>query len=207
MKVANALRCLSNTSRGAPPNLLRQAVLACVLPIAYFAAETWWPGLNRISAHGRSISNRVAGHVSLIRKVDLAGARAILPVYRTTPTPVFYRGAGILPPVLELNKRSQQAILRAHQLDPYHPLRKRIRWIKKTRRKISRPSSWTLSFPDTEFMDPLILSPWTLRENWCAGIKRISRHPFLIPRGIPIQDIVVYSHASRPETASGPRLG
>ncbi|KAI0997817.1 hypothetical protein K3495_g10370 [Podosphaera aphanis] len=38
--VANALRSFVNTLRGAPPKLLCQAVTACVLPIAYYGAET-----------------------------------------------------------------------------------------------------------------------------------------------------------------------
>lgn len=59
IKVANALRCLSNISRGASPIFMRQAVLSCVLHTAYFAAETWWPGFKRISTQGRLISNRV----------------------------------------------------------------------------------------------------------------------------------------------------
>lgn len=130
-KVANALRYLGNTSRGAQPTLIRNGFLACVLPIALYGAESWWPGQFKTSTQGRKVSNRVQGHISLISRVFLTGARAILPVYRTTPTPVLYREAGILPPELELNKRSRQAILRAHQLDQYHPLRKRINWTKK----------------------------------------------------------------------------
>lgn len=35
LKVAKALRCLENTTRGASPHLSRQAIIACALPIAY----------------------------------------------------------------------------------------------------------------------------------------------------------------------------
>lgn len=41
LKVANALRSLGNTTSGVLPRLLRQATVACVLPIAYYGAETW----------------------------------------------------------------------------------------------------------------------------------------------------------------------
>ena len=44
LTVAQALKSLGNTVRGVPPHLLRQAVTACVIRRAYFAAETWWPG-------------------------------------------------------------------------------------------------------------------------------------------------------------------
>lgn len=41
LNVTHALRYLGNTTRGFPPRLARQAIVACVLPIAHFAAETW----------------------------------------------------------------------------------------------------------------------------------------------------------------------
>lgn len=105
---------------------MRQAVLACLLPFEYFAAERWWSGLKRISAQGRSISNRVVGHVSLIRKVILAGARAILPVYRTSPSSVLFREAGPLPPKIKQDKKARKTILHIHRLGTRHPLNKRV---------------------------------------------------------------------------------
>ena len=41
MKTARAFFSLGNTLRGVSASLIHQAVTACVLPIAYFAAETW----------------------------------------------------------------------------------------------------------------------------------------------------------------------
>ena len=93
LKVANSLRCLGKTTRGVLPRLSRQAVAACVLPIAYFAAETWWPGKTRAKGI-KTINNRVGSHVKLLDKVQSAAARAILPVYRTTPIPALLRESG-----------------------------------------------------------------------------------------------------------------
>ncbi|KAI0991708.1 hypothetical protein K3495_g16479, partial [Podosphaera aphanis] len=90
LKVANALRCLGNTVRGASPRLSRQAAFACVLPIAHFGAETWWPGKSR-TINGRVICNRVGSHLGKLGKVYTATARAILPVYRTTPIAALLR--------------------------------------------------------------------------------------------------------------------
>ncbi|KAI0991244.1 hypothetical protein K3495_g16943, partial [Podosphaera aphanis] len=42
MTVAKALSSLGNTVHGVQPRLLRHAAVACVLPVAYFGAETWW---------------------------------------------------------------------------------------------------------------------------------------------------------------------
>lgn len=107
IKVANALRYFSNTIRGVSPQLIRQAIIACVLPIAYYGAETWWLGRSRLTT--RQISNRVEGHVALLRKVVLAGTRAILPVYRTKPAPILFREPGLLPPDLELDCESKRS--------------------------------------------------------------------------------------------------
>lgn len=161
MKVADALRCLMYTSRGAPPSLIRQTVQACVIPIALIGAEKWWPCNTKTIADNWTVSNWVLGHLNFIHKVFLAYARAILPVYRTTPTPAPFREAGLLPPDLQLDKRSRQAIIRAYRLDPQHPLRKRISWSIKTRRKISRLSRWTLAVLEVEYIDPLI-NPWAI---------------------------------------------
>lgn len=161
----------------------------------------------KISLQGRSISNRVEGHLSLIRKVILTSARAILPVYRTTPSPALFRETGLLPPELQLNKKSRQAIIRSYHLDPRHPLKKRIIWIGKVKRQVSRLSDWVLNLPEIEHIDPLISPPWFKKESAFASIKRVSRHPFPLPNGIPLQDLAVYTDASRVETSTNPRAG
>lgn len=44
LKNTNALRCLGNTTRDVSPRLSRQAITACILPIAHFGAELSGPG-------------------------------------------------------------------------------------------------------------------------------------------------------------------
>lgn len=111
MKVVNALRNLVNTTRGAPPRLLRQEILACVLPLALFGEERWWPGIKKKSIECRIALNRFMRHLDTLRKVILFGARTILPIYRTTPRPSLLRELGLLQPVLELDKRSRVSSL------------------------------------------------------------------------------------------------
>jgi hypothetical protein len=96
LTIANALKSLGKTTRGVPPLLLQRAVTAYVLKKGYFAAKTWWPGRSRRTATGR-ISNRVDSHIRLLEKVTLSGARAILPVYRTTPIAALLKESQILP--------------------------------------------------------------------------------------------------------------
>lgn len=207
MKVVNALRSLGNTTRGAPPCLLRQAILACALPSALYGSETWWPGIYKTTDEGRIISNKITGHLDILRKVILSSARVILPVYKTTPTPALLRESGLLPPDLALDKKSRQAVLRTHRLDRRHPLRRRAELIKKTKQGDSRFSRWLLKLPDIEYIDLLINAPWTAKEGWYAGIRRVSSHSRSIISSIPYQDLAVYTDASLMETTSGPRAG
>lgn len=205
LKVANALKFLVNKSRGAPPRLLRQVTIASVLSIAYFGSEVWWPGRNRTTPKGLIVSNRVETHLSLIRKVVLTSARAILPVYRTTPSAALFREAGLFPPLIELDKRARAAALRIHKLDPRHPLRRRSQWFDTYNRRVSRLSGWILSLPTTEYIDPLVLPPWASIEGWYASIRRVTQNSTQLPTSIPFNDLVAYTDGSRlgPNTSAG----
>lgn len=105
LKVAHALRFLGNTTRGIPPRLARQAIVACVLPIANFAAESWWPGKERVKGQ-KLISNKVGLHLKAFEKVYTTAARAILPVYRTTPISALLRESGLNPAEISLDNIS-----------------------------------------------------------------------------------------------------
>jgi hypothetical protein len=124
LQVGNALRSLGKTTRGVSPILLQQVVTACVLRVCYFAAESWWPGRSYTRGTVRK-STQVESHLRLFEKVTYSGARAILPVYCTTPTAVLLKEANILPAEIELERLSQAAAVRTTRLDPRHPLRKR----------------------------------------------------------------------------------
>jgi hypothetical protein len=111
---------------------MQQAVTACVLRKVYYSAETWWPGRTRPGTRKDRILNLVQNHLDRITKVILAGARAVLPVYRTTPVPVLYRESGLLPAEIELDYLAATTTVRLRRLDPYHPLRKRAEGIART---------------------------------------------------------------------------
>lgn len=211
--VSNALRSLGNTARGVPPYLLRQASTACVLRRAYFAAETWWPGRTRPGATG-PISNQVEGLLQCLSKVVLTSARAILPVYKTTPIAVLYRECGLLPPEIELNLLAQTAAARLRRLDPRHPLRKRAEKIIRLGRPTSRFARRVLALPASEQVDPLAHPPWHPRESRDKVAARIGA-----PRGltkeqaalsfqefyqsIPPNDITLFSDGSKREAGDG----
>ncbi|KAK2752250.1 reverse transcriptase [Colletotrichum kahawae] len=107
-KVAHFLRHLSNTKGGLPAAAALQAAIACVLLTALYGAETWYAGLKRparnssttatsSSANNQAatVSTRQKGLVKRVEKVMTAAARAILPVWKTTPTSTLLRDAGL----------------------------------------------------------------------------------------------------------------
>lgn len=212
LKVANALRCLGNTLRGVSPKLSRQAAIACVLPIAHFGAQTWWPGKYRNKGN-KTVCNRVGIHISNIQKVHLATARAILPVYCTTPTASLLRESGLLPAEIALDNIAQKAAIRTYRLDPRHPLRLR-REKSLSQPVLSRFARSCKNIPISENFDPLINPPWEVGENKLDSLRRIGS-----PTGptemrainfqnfletIPRQDILIYSDGSKlPDGNSG----
>ncbi|KAI9036018.1 uncharacterized protein KD926_002540 [Aspergillus affinis] len=171
--VANALRSLGNTVRGVNPYLIQQAVKACVLRRVYYGAETWWPGRTRLGPDTRTISNKVQSLLDKITRVILAGARAILPVYRTTPIPALYRESGLLPAEIELNYLAATATVRLRRLDPYHPLRRRAERVTRTGFQDSRFARRVLALPESEQLNPLQNAPWIPQEAREAVQRRI----------------------------------
>ncbi|KAI1002862.1 hypothetical protein K3495_g5340 [Podosphaera aphanis] len=169
-QVANALRCLGNTVRGASPRLSRQAAFACVLPIAHFGAETWWPGKCRTS--GRVICNRVGSHLGKLGKVYTATARAILPVYRTTPIAALLRETGLNSAEVALDDISRGAAIRTRRLDPHHPLftrgQKSLNGL-----ALTRFARTCRNIPASENNNPLLNPPWETVESRQNSLARI----------------------------------
>jgi ribonuclease HI/endonuclease/exonuclease/phosphatase family metal-dependent hydrolase len=207
LTVANALRSLGNTVRGVPPILLQQAVSACVLPKAYYGAETWWPGRTRPGRASR-ISNRVDGLLDSLAKAVLAGARAVLPVYCTTPIAVLHRESGLLPPEIELNQLALAATTRLRRLDPSHPLRRRATKVTRHGHPTSRFARRVLALPASEQVNPIRYPPWLPREPRevihtrigapCGRSKEQAAFDFTaFYETIPPHDIVVFSDGSK----------
>jgi hypothetical protein len=136
--------------RGVNSYLMQQAITACVLRKVYYGAETWWPGRTRPGFRKDRVLNLVQNHLDGITKVILAGARAVLPVYRTTPVPVLHRESGLLPAEIELDYLAAITTVRLRRLDPYHLLRKRAEGIARTGLQTSRFTRRVLAVPDSE---------------------------------------------------------
>ncbi|KAI0999062.1 hypothetical protein K3495_g9133 [Podosphaera aphanis] len=205
LKAVNALRCLGNTVRGASPHLSRQAALACVLPIAHFGAETWWPGKSRTNS-GIVICSRVGSHLGKLGKVYTAIARAILPVYQTTPIAALLRETGLNSTEVALGDISRRAAIRTRRLDPLHPLFTRGQ---KSLNDISltRFARTCRNIPASENNNPLLNPPWETVESRQNSLARIcgptGTKEFLgnmfrtFLSTLPKSDIQVYSDGSK----------
>ncbi|OJD27484.1 hypothetical protein ACJ73_01123 [Blastomyces percursus] len=123
-RVAGGIQALSNTVRGAPVQLLRQAVQACVLSVPYYGAEAWWPGASRLVGN-KEVYNQTT---KLVKQLDLAlrvALKGSLPVYKTTPISALHRELGIQPVKPALEQRRAALAARIKRLDIRHPLVRR----------------------------------------------------------------------------------
>lgn len=137
----------------------------------------------------------------MLDKVHAATARAILPVFRTTPSPALLREAGLPPAVVALDNIARKADVRVRKLDSRHPLFQRGQKSLSTP-AFSRFARSQSSIPASDQYDSLIFAPWELQEPLQDSLRRING-PSTMPehrvhclgefvRKIPPADIVVY---------------
>ena len=106
---------------------MRKAVVTCVLPSLLYGTEAWYEGRTRNprsrgKASPSAVSTRVGQHIAAIQAVLVQAARAILPVYRTTPLPILFREAGIPSAEVALEEARWRLALRLQTTDRQHPL-------------------------------------------------------------------------------------
>ncbi|KAI0999845.1 hypothetical protein K3495_g8352 [Podosphaera aphanis] len=205
LKIANASRCTGNTIQGVSPKLSNQTFTACVLPVAHFGAEAWWPGKSRVN-RGKVVSNRVSSQLEALDKIRRACARAILPVFRTTPSTALLRETGISLAQIELHNIAWRAAVRTKKLDSRHPLYLRSQASNSSPAK-TRFSRWCKTVPPSKQVDPLAHPPREIKEFRENSLLRVgaptvsdkrrvdSSQTFL--QNIPKNDILVYTDGSK----------
>ena len=124
MKVAHLMRRFNSTFRGAAPGALIRAVNSCIVSIATFGAEVWWPGLKRPTRAGIA-TPATASLYTMIDKAIMMGLRSALPVLWTTPNVVLHREGGIPPANISVEGNRLQFSAKMKTLDDRHPLRSR----------------------------------------------------------------------------------
>jgi len=128
-KAAAHLRGLNRVMAGAPSHLTALAANACVLPIATYGAETWWQGATKPGTKDptKTVKTRQETLVGIIEETVKLAARAILPVWKTTPISVLHRESGLPPAKVILEQQRLRMAMRLRILDEKHPLVERLR--------------------------------------------------------------------------------
>lgn len=122
--VTDHIRRLNRTTYGMNAHILRQATESCAFSTLFYAAETWYSQKTTKAAIG---------------KCQLAinhAARAVLPVYQTTPLPALLRESAWAPAEAWLERLCDRLATRVAAADKSHPLRKRwnsrrFQWIRR----------------------------------------------------------------------------
>ena len=122
--IAYHLKSLANTTRGPLPHAVHRAVRACIEPTLLYGAEAWYPGM-KMPKRNQPNQESPTRIQHLIKRMDKAlkqSIRTVLPVWRTTPTPILHRESGI-PPVSQLLEAARYRFsARLKSLDDKHPL-------------------------------------------------------------------------------------
>ena len=174
--VANHLRGLNRVTQGSPPFATAKAATACVLPIATYGAEAWWPGASWPSQEkeGQQVNNGLKQYVYKIDMAIRTAARAALPIWRTTPIPVLHRESGLPPAEVLLEQIRLRSSLRLRKLDSNHPLVKRIDYTPKAKNTRGRKPKWQRPPPLTRLqrtaqLTPSCPRPQLLSRRWRKG--------------------------------------
>lgn len=202
MRAVGAIRGLGRTTKGVSAKVLRAAVLACVLPVLFYGFETWWSAEDG--------SRQPTGTKSMehsVQAVITAAARAILPVWRTTPVAALSREAGLPSARIWLRYLSDRASFRLRRLDKSHPLLSRA----PPSERIQLPNTrlrrlWALH-EDVEQVPPNEDPPWILPPDYEACLRSVGfalaqrdeqAAVFLAwQAALPASDVVVFSDGSR----------
>jgi ribonuclease HI len=127
--VAYHLRGLTNTIHGPLPSAVRSAVRACVEPVLLHGSEAWYPGKTR-PRWTQPMKDLPSSNQHLLQRMSKAmnqAMRAILPVWKTTPTTILHRESGTPPIDQLLDARRLRFSARLKSLDEAHPLASRTR--------------------------------------------------------------------------------
>ena len=127
MALAHHIRGLANTVNGPLAAGLRKAVITCVIPTALYGYEAWYAGRekppeNPSQAGKDLVSAKVGWHVHEVQRALALAARAVLPVWRTTPTSTIFRDAGLPTAQIALDEALHRFAFRLRSVDRKHPL-------------------------------------------------------------------------------------
>ena len=189
-KVSGHVRRLGNTVRGAPPYLMRIAVLAAAMPVLTYGASIWWRG-RTCTSRGRSVQT---GDLQLLNRITTPLrniARAIVPAYRTAQTAALLRESYILPPQILLDDIRRKSAIRLASVDSHHPAARRAASGKSTR--LVDKIRLIPELPRLKILPHAYCSPVTIQRRSELTIVEAAEQI----RRLPHMDIKVFSDGSK----------
>ena len=201
MALAQHIRSLANCKYGPPASGLRKAVITCVVPTALYGMEAWYCGRRKPDPKAsrpleREVDARVGWHVDVVHRALTQAARAVLPVWKTTPTNTIFRDAGLPTAQAALDEALWRFSYRLHTVDEGHPLARRTE-----PSKIARgPGAGGTRPPRTKVQIAARLLPAIARVHDFAGhylqlAARRIQHERCRPRVFPrIRPVFLLSH-------------
>lgn len=148
--VTDHVKRLCNTVRGTNTLLLRKAIQGSALATLFYGSETWY---------GPKTSDWVLNQVQYA--INRA-ARAVLPVYKTTPVAALLRETGWGPAITWLDRSRDRLAARIAAADPKHPLRRR--WN-------SPHFQWIRERQDLELCEDIQRPPWEQIDRSAAKLE------------------------------------
>lgn len=219
-KIAAHLRCLNRVTQGTPPRATAKAAAACVLPTALFASEVWWQGKTKPGTKDktREVSTRMEHHVGVIDKAIRSAARAVLPVWKTTPGAALHRESGLPPAEVALEQTRHRTGLRFRLLDEAHPIVTRLRAARKQKGPGGRPGKnpsapRTTRLQRTELLSTPCHRPQLISRNFPEDAQPLHRtrgkskgkdeHATLLKEWVRPTDVLIYSDGSQTKHGTG----
>lgn len=213
-RVASHLRSLNKVMKGSPASSTAKAGAACVIPVATYGADIWWPGLVKPSAKvgGKLVDCKVEGHVARLDRAIKTTARAVLPVWKTTPIPILHRESGLPPAKVILEQIRLRASLRLRSLDPLHPLTRRLATPLPPSRGGGRPTTRpaldkSTRLQRTSKLTPPAERPIILTRRWrtkplpplLSDKPAATKHHLQWLKHLPLEHTIIYTDGSKGE--------
>jgi ribonuclease HI len=214
-KVTAHIHSLANTQRGPPAAALRKAIKTVVIPCLTYGAEAWYEGRSKTrrntgTALEPTIKTQQEHLLDEMAYVLQPALKAILPVWRTTPTALLYKEAAIPTIRVILDGIQRRLGQRLRSVDQEHPLVSRIArrpfppgrgygGLQPLRTRIQRAARLLPAFPRPQLLPkrhrptPSTLANKGTKEDTAKAFKRWLET-------VPNNHLIVYSDGSKSPT-------
>lgn len=99
------MKQLNPVSRSAAAESVVQTIDTCMIPVATYRSDIWWPGISRSIVRGM-VTSQTSFHCKLIDRAIRLASRAAPHVLKTIPNEIMHR-EGVIPPARILSENNR----------------------------------------------------------------------------------------------------